>query len=156
MENITLTVSKEKVYDAVAEITAYTAVKMPSEEDVYSLISTKESDRTFLDRMWVEACSEVTYRLRRFILNVSQHHEESSDKFITELAVPSSYLYTFTDSINSALHSFFVYYIAAKWFKYTNREAVAYYMLEADKYIDDAIRKINYQQTPRRRKLSPF
>ena len=156
MKNITLSVSKEKVYDAVAEITAYIAVKMPSEEDIYSRVSTKESDRTFLDRMWVEACGVATYRLRRFITDVSEHYETNSDTFRTELTVPSSFLRALTDSVNSALHSFFVYYIVAKWFKYTNREEVSSYMFEAEDYIEDAIRKINYQQTPRRRKVSPF
>ena len=98
----------------------------------------------------------ATYRLRRFISDVSKHHEASSDTFSAELAVPSSYMRVLTDSVNSSMHSFFVYYIAAKWFKYTNREEVASYMFEAEDYIDDAIRKINYQQAPRRRKVSPF
>lgn len=156
MKNITLTVSKEKVYEAVAETTSYIGVKMPSEEDIYSRVSTKESDRTFLDRMWVEACAVATNRLRRFISDVSKNYELSSDTFHAELTVPSAFMNALTDSVNSALHSFFVYYILARWFKYTNREEVATYMFEADEFIEDVLRKINYQQTPRRRKISPF
>lgn len=154
MKNITLSVSKERVYDEVAKSTSYVGAKMTSDDAAYSRIFTKDSDRLLLERFWAETCSAVTDQLKRFIVSVNSHVVSNvidmENDYEVELKVSELFDEALIDSIETSLFNCFVASITSKWFKYTNREEVESYSLESAGYLDEILAKIYHRVRPTR------
>lgn len=152
MKNITLSVSKERVYDEVAKSTSYIGAKMASDDTAYSRIFTKDSDRLLLERFWAETCSAVTDQLKRFIVSVNSHVVSNvidmENDYEAELKVSDLFDETLGDSINTSLFNCFVASISSKWFKYTNREEVESYSLESAGYLDEVVTQLYHRVRP--------
>jgi hypothetical protein len=152
MIEVTLTVSKQRVYDEVAKTTSYTGAKMQGDDSAYDRIFTTDSDRSMLERFWTEACNTTTEQLKRFIVEVSDNSEGStadlSRDYVASLELSSSYDENLTESIQASLFSFFVSVIVGKWFKFTNKDEADKYIADAVGMMNDAMAKICYRKKP--------
>ncbi len=145
MTNITLTVTKSKVYEEVAKITSYTGVKKVGDNGAYDRILTTDEDKDLLERFWSEAKNTVCNNLKKAL---SEDEESSSGEYAISLNLSSSFDTQLTDSMQSSLFSFFAISITAKWFAFTNKDEAANYAAEASVYMDDIMRKVFYKKKP--------
>lgn len=154
MQNISLKVTKADVYDEVAKTTSYAGAKMPDDENAYERIFTTDDDRMMLERFWVEACNGATERLKPFITSVTQqsvsHGVELDVNYEVGLELSNSFVADLKDSISTSLHSYFVGYIVAKWFKFTNKGESESYAADAAGAMDDVMKKVYYRKKPSR------
>jgi hypothetical protein len=154
MIEVTLTVSKQRVYDEVAKTTSYTGSKMQGDDSAYDRIFTTDSDRSMLERFWTEACNAATEKLKKFLVSVSDNSEGStidlSRDYVVELELSSSYDENLTESIQASLFSFFVSVIVGKWFKFTNKDEADKYIADAVGMMNDVMAKIYYRKKPKR------
>lgn len=148
---ITLSVNKEKVYDEVAKTTSYVGHKISDDDTAYNRIFTTDADKLLLDRFWEETCSASTEQLKRFIIDVSEHHSEglgAGDIYSVDLNVAAKFDSLMVDSIKTSLFSFFVASIISSWFRFTNREEVETYSLDATGHMEDVMRKLYHRKRP--------
>ena len=159
MIEVTLTVSKQLVYDEVAKTTSYTGAKMQGDDAAYDRIFTTDSDRSMLERFWTEACNAATEQLKKFIVEVSDNSEGStidlSRDYVVGLELSSSYDNNLTESVQASLFSFFVSVIVSKWYKFTNKEETESYAADAVGMMNDVMGKIFYRKKPVRVVPSP-
>jgi len=152
MIEVTLTVSKQRVYDEVAKTTSYTGAKMQNDDSAYDRIFTTDSDRSMLERFWTEACNTTTEQLKRFIVEVSDNSEgnaiDLSRDYVVKLELSSSYDDNLTESVQASLFSFFVSAIVGKWFKFTNKDETDNYIADAVGMMNDVMAKIYYRKKP--------
>ena len=73
---VTLTISKESVYDEVAKTTEYTGAKM-DDEHAYEVISTTEEDKTMLERFWNECKNMVCNSLKKVLVSENEDYENN-------------------------------------------------------------------------------
>lgn len=146
MQNISLTVNKAAVYDEVAKTTSYAGAKMQDDEGAYERIFTTDDDRMMLERFWVEACNGATERLKQFITGVT----DGAEGYDVRLEMSGSFDVNLRDSMETSLHSYFVGYIVAKWFKFTNKGESESYAGDAAGAMDDVMRKVYYRKKPTR------
>lgn len=156
MQDITLTVSKSKVWHEVAKATSYTGAKMVSAEDpeAYDRIFTTDQDREMMERYWVEACSLATSQLREWVKAVDDqpiHHgaDVSSDYEVT-LSVADAWPTALQDSVQASLLSFILATILSKWYRLTNKGETEAYGSEAAAHLLDVERKIFQRKRPAR------
>lgn len=152
MIEVTLTVSKQRVYDEVAKTTSYTGAKMQGDDSAYDRIFTTDSDRSMLERFWTEACNAATEQFKKFIVEVSDNSEGSmidlSRDYVVKLELSSSYDDNLTESIQAILFSFFVSVIVGKWFRFTNKAEADNYIADAVGMMNDVMAKIYYRKKP--------
>lgn len=159
MIDVTLTVSKQQVYDEVAKTTSYTGTKMQNDNSAYDRIFTTDSDRSMLERFWTEACNAATEKLKKFLVSVSDNSEGStidlSRDYVVELELSSSYDDNLTESVQASLFSFFVSAIVSKWYKFTNKGEADGYAADAVGMMNDVMGKVFYRKKPKRVVPSP-
>ena len=159
MIDVTLTVSKQQVYDEVAKTTSYTGTKMQNDNSAYDRIFTTDSDRSMLERFWTECCNAATEKLKKFLVSVSDNSEGStidlSRDYVVELELSSSYDENLTESVQASLFSFFVSAIVSKWYKFTNKGEVDGYAADAVAMMNDVMGKVFYRKKPKRVVPSP-
>lgn len=158
MNNVTLTVEKDDVYNEVAKTTAYAGKKMVDDDKAYERIFTTKSDRSMLERFWDESCNVATDIFKPFISSVSSkvtitaedNTKTEVEAYSVQLLMSSAFDTTLTDSILSSLRSFFVASIVAKWFVITNKQEAEPYAKDAVAFMQDVKRKIYYRKKPTR------
>ena len=154
MTEVTLRVSKQRVYDEVAKTTSYTGAKMQGDDTAYDRIFTTDSDRSMLERFWTEACNAATEQLKKFIVEVSENGEgntiDLSRDYVVKLELSSAYDENLTESVQASLFSFFVSAIVSKWYKFTNKDETESYAADAVGMMNDVMGKIFYRKKPRR------
>ena len=159
MIEVTLTVSKQRVYDEVAKTTSYTGSKMQGDDTAYDRIFTTDADRSMLERFWTEASNAATEKLKKFIIEVSDNSEgnaiDLSRDYVVKLELSSSYDDNLTESVQASLFSFFVSAIVSKWYKFTNKGETESYAADAMGMMEDVMGKIFYRKKPRRVVPSP-
>lgn len=143
---VTLTISKESVYDEVAKTTEYTGAKM-DDEHAYEVISTTEEDKTMLERFWNECKNMVCNSLKKVL--VSENETEEGAYELT-LGLSSAFDESLTESMQRSLFSFFVMNITTKWYTFANKSEATGYATEAATYIEDIMRKAFYKKRPTR------
>lgn len=143
---VTLTISKESVYDEVAKTTEYTGAKM-DDEHAYEVISTTEEDKTMLERFWNECKNMVCNSLKKVL--VSENETEEGAYELT-LGLSSAFDESLTESMQRSLFSFFVMNITAKWYTFANKSEATGYATEAATHIEDIMRKAFYKKRPTR------
>ncbi len=143
---VTLTISKESVYDEVAKTTEYTGAKM-DDEHAYEVISTTDEDKTMLERFWNECKNMVCNSLKKVL--VSENETEDGAYELT-LGLSSAFDESLTESMQRSLFSFFVMNITAKWYTFANKNEATGYATEAATYIEDIMRKAFYKKRPTR------
>lgn len=153
MIDVTLKVNKANVYFEVEKTTSYTGAKIEEGGTAaYDRIRTTDGDQEVLERFWTEACNAATERMKRFVQSVSdspvtRNVALDSDYEVT-LELSSSFDTALTQSMETSLHSFFVTFITARWFKFANKEEADSYMQDAVAFMDDVMRKIFYKKKP--------
>lgn len=154
MNNITLTVNKQKVYDEVAKTTAYAGAKMTDDSGAYDRIFTTNADRMMLERFWVEACNVATEEFKPFIISVSEQSEgyevDLTKNYSVELELSSRFDTNLKGSMETSLFSFFVATIVGKWCKFTDKGETDSYINDAQKAMMDIRSKMYYRKKPMR------
>lgn len=143
---VTLTISKEAVYDEVAKTTEYTGAKM-DDEHAYEVISTTEEDKTMLERFWNECKNMVCNSLKKVLVSENETEEGA---YVLTLGLSSAFDESLTESMQRSLFSFFVMNITAKWYTFVNKSEATGYATEAATYIEDIMRKAFYKKRPTR------
>ena len=154
MHEITLTINKAHVYDEVAKVTSYAGKKMTGEEGAYERIFTTDEDRQVLERFWIEACNAATEQFKQFIESVSSQPEsrdiDLTRDYVVVLSLSSAFDVALADGMQSSLFSYFVSYIAGRWFKFTNKAEAESYGADALGMMGDVVRKLWHRKKPTR------
>ncbi len=146
MTTVTITINKSNVFEEVAKTTAYIgAKKIEGAGAAYDRIFTTDSDKEMIGRFWSESADVATNLLRRFITSV-----EAGDSYQITLSMPSRYDTNLTTSISSAMFSFFVNSIVAKWCEITDKDNVKDYADNASALLLDVKEKIFHKKKPTR------
>lgn len=156
MQEINITIDKNKVWHEVAKATSYTGAKMMTGEDpnAYDRIFTTDEDRELLERYWVEACSLATSTLAPWLSDVEDqpiHHgvDVTTDYEVT-LSMSNRYDSNLSDSLQSALFSYFVATILSKWYRLTNKSETEAYATEAAAMLQSVEQKLYHKKAPTR------
>lgn len=146
MKEITLKIDKKKVYEEVAQTTAYTGAKMEGDDNAYDRIFTTDHDKSQLERFWNESCVDVCAKLKKNL----QSETNTSDGFTLGLSLSSSYDDALTASMEKELFSFFVMNIVAKWYTFTNKKEAGEYAVSAVSMLEGVHRKACFKKRPSR------
>lgn len=141
---ITLTVTKNDVYEEVAKTTEYTGKKM-DDEHAYEVVSTTEEDSEMLDRFWDESKDVACNHLKKFFVS-----EQGDDTWELKLCVSSAFDDNLTASMQRSLFSFFVMNIIAKWYTIANKSEAVGYATEAATCMESVMRRACYKKKPER------
>ena len=142
---VTLTISKESVYDEVAKTTEYTGAKM-DDEHAYEVISTTDEDKAMLERFWNECKNMVCNSLKKVLVS----EVEAEGEYSLTLGLSTAFDESLTESMQRSLFSFFVMNITAKWYTFANKSEATGYATEAATYIEDIMRKAFFKKKPTR------
>lgn len=146
MTEITLTISKQDVYEEVAQTTSYTGSKMEDDQTAYQRIATQDEDQSMLERFWEESKNMVCSNLKKMLIS----EEEQNGTYTIILGVSSSFDSNLKDSMQSGLFSFFVMNITSKWYNYTNKKEAIGCAEQAASIMDDIKRKAFFKKGPKR------
>lgn len=158
MNNVTLNIKKDDVYNEVAQTTSYAGKKMDGDDKAYERIFATKSDRSMLERFWDESCNAATDTFKPFIVTVSNKVTiTNEDKTTSEvegysvrLLLSSMFDTNLQGSIEASLFSFFVASIVAKWCKFTDKQETESYTNDAESSMRDIKSKIYYRKKPTR------
>lgn len=142
---VTLTISKEAVYDEVAKTTEYTGAKM-DDEHAYEVISTTDEDKAMLERFWNECKNMICNSMKKVLVS----EVEEDGEYSLTLGLSTAFDESLTESMQRSLFSFFVMNITAKWYTFANKSEATGYATEAATYIEDIMRKAFYKKRPER------
>lgn len=155
MQEITITIEKDKVMHEVAKATSYTGAKMMADDPgAYDRIFVSDEEREMLERYWVEACSLVTGTLKPWLSSVNvqpiHHGADITTDYEATLSMSDRYDASLTDSVQAALLSFFVATILSKWYRLTNKGETEAYANEAAAMLQSAEQKLLHKKAPTR------
>lgn len=146
MAQITLNVSKSDVWNEVTKTTAYTGDKMTNDETAYERILLTDEDAKVLQRFWEEACAVANDQLKEMLETSSS----MSADYNVKLHVSNSYDTTLNGSVQTALRSYFISAIVARWCKFANKGEADSYAKDAEMMMEDVRRKLYSRKRPRR------
>ena len=146
MVELTIKISKEEVYEEVAQTTSYTGAKMENDEKAYDRIFTTEGDRSQLERFWNESCVAVCETLKEFI----QEERNERDGFTLFLSLSSSFDPALEPSMRKEMFSFFVMNIVCKWYVFTNKQEAGEFAVTAATMLEGVKRKAYHRKRPTR------
>lgn len=147
MTEITINISKEEVYEEVAQTTSYTGAKMEGGDDkTYDRIFTTDSDRSQLERFWDESCVAVCETLKEFI----QEERNAKEGFTIFLGLSSAFEPSLEAAIKKEMFSFFVTNIVCKWYVFTNKKEAADFSASAASMLEGVKRKAYHRRKPTR------
>lgn len=146
MTEVTIIISKEEVYEEVAQTTSYTGAKMENDEKAYDRIFTTEGDRSQLERFWNESCVAVCEALKEFV----KQEQNEKESFTLFLALSSAFDPALEPAMKKELFSFFVTNIVCKWYVFTNKKEAADFSASALSMLDGVKRKAYYRKKPTR------
>lgn len=152
---IELSVNKANVYDEVAKTTSYTGLKMMQEDEgAYKRIFTTDEDRLLLERFWVETCNVATEQFKPFIVSISaqpiSHGIDLTRNYEVALELSSAFDSSLTQSIETTLHSFFVFSIVSKWYVFANKPEAEGSAVEAVGLLESVKKMIYSRKKPQR------
>lgn len=142
-----LSISKKDVWDEVVKVTSLSGQKMTDDEDAYKRIFITQADISTLDRLWSEAMALANDRLKAFI---SSSPTSPSGDYSVTLELSPSYDDAMSASVNVSLRGFFVGYIIAKWYRFTNKGEADEYMAESSAKMEETLRKLYSRKRPTR------
>lgn len=152
---ISLSVSKNKVYDEVAKTTSYVGAKAADDGSLYERIFTTDEDRLMLERFWNEACNTANQVFMPFLDAVSGQGDASALDMAKNYVVTVSLGECFDEKqkagMESSLFSFFVSYITGKWFRMTSPNDAEMCANDAVAALDDVKRKLYHKKKPTRK-----
>ncbi len=145
MNEYSLQVNKEAVYNEVGKTSSYTGAKM-EDESAYERIFTTEEDREMLERFWNESKNAIAGSLKKFLASET----EADGTYRLTLELSASFDESLLESMERSLFSFFVMNITAKWYTFTNKGEATDYAAGAATNLEDIMRKAFFKKKPRR------
>ena len=112
-----ITVSIDKVYKEVAQITAYNGGKRSEEPQAYDRISVVDDDKEELDNMLEECRKELCYAMRHVIKSETLNGVTYKMKVV----LPWNFKDVMLEVVRGAIEQFFVHGIVSRWYVYTNK-----------------------------------
>jgi hypothetical protein len=160
MEAFTIAIGRADVLNEVGRLTAYIGSKMQDDDAAYDRIRTTGGDDEMLALYWDETADLLTEQLKPFLYAQDGQAAISNTGTIgTDSNIPgyfasikpsSSYDTSLTPSVQTALRSYFIASIVARWCKLTNKAETEAYTLESTNHLTDAMRKLYYKRKPTR------
>lgn len=146
MKQLSIDISKDRVYEEVAQTTSYTGAKMEGDSRAYDRIFTTDADRSQLERFWTESCASACGALKKYLADT----DDSPTGYVMRLELSASYDDTLSDSIIKDMESFFVMNITGKWFSFSNKPEAGEYVSAAAGFLESVKRKACFKKKPRR------
>ena len=146
MEQINLIVEWDDVMQEVDKATDYPGATMDDSSEVRDRIAMTGADMENLRRFWEESASSANDRLKDMF--VSGTIPGSKDNYDVILEVSKSFNKALVPSVQSSLRSYFVQSIVGKWFRFTNKKESEVYIAEANRLMEDVMRKLYSRQRP--------
>lgn len=146
MAQLTLNpITKADVYAEVGTLTAYAGAKMVTDDQtIPDRILMTDEDLSSLSRLWDEAISVITERLKDFSPKISA----STSEMGLTLDVSSQYDMANGTALRISLRSFIIDSIVAKWFMLANKEEAAAYAAQAATDMEAARRNLYSRKKP--------
>lgn len=151
MPQITLQVDKETVWNEVIKTSGYTGDKMLSsaeDDNPYERILLTDEDKKSLQLFWEESVTVANNQLKEMLITASS----MTDDYKVVLQVSRSYDTILNASVQSAIKSYFIAAIVARWYKFSNKTEAQGYFTEAAAMMEDALRKLYSRRSPIRPK----
>lgn len=149
MKYIELAIRNADIFKELAKVTAYAGAKSDSDAlaDVVDRVATVKEDDELLSRYWEMACSGLVDRLKSFVTGA----DFAGDTLTLQLEVSGSYDDSMTPSLRTDIFSYLVADIAARWFRIAWQEKAEAYIVEADRLLTEAERKLYHRRRPVRK-----
>lgn len=145
MKSIALTIDKAKVYEEVAQTTAYVGAKM-ADDTSYDAIRTIDEDESALERFWNESMSIATNLLSEFL----EDKTEREGIHVFFLQISNLFDENLTLSLQNNLFSFFVTSIVSQWFTYANKQEAQTYDQQSAAFLENMLHTLSLRMRPRR------
>lgn len=154
MKSLYLSVQKSSVLAEVAKTTAYVGAKTagPDGANIYDTVFTTNDDAVMLERFFREAKSALTGALKRWITGITETPADAqanpAEVFGITLIVTNRFEEALASSLNAEVFTFFVNYITAQWFAFTNRSDVEWYRGRVADNLREIQQKICFKNKP--------
>lgn len=145
---ITLSVSRKKVFKEVAQTTSYTGTKMDDDANAYERILTVDEDRGELERFWDESRAEVAQAFIRML--VSEGMATDGDTYNLTLNVSVAFDKALLPGMELGLFSYFVQSVTGKWFVFTNKKEAGDFTARGSALLDEVREKALFKKKPTR------
>lgn len=144
---MTITISKQQIYQEVTEATLYTGAKHPGGDPaMLSRVAAIEADRPMLARMCDEALATARLALRRVLRAVDSDTDTITLVFNLSAAADD----TLTDTLAASLTAYLETAVIARWLAFSDKSAADTCAAEARLLLDECLHKALYKRKPRR------
>lgn len=152
MANLSISITKNSIYEEVAKTTAYLGAKnkLDDGKSAFDQIFVTDADLAMIERFYNESKDALLNLLKRFMPTIGS----STDGNINwTLSMPSRFDTNMSDSITSSATSFIVNSIVAKWCEITANDKVKEYADNAASLLLDIKDKVFNKTKPTRTKI---
>lgn len=144
---MTITISKEKIYEEVARATLYTGAKHPEGDPaMLSRVAVIDADRPLLSRFCDEALTSARLTLRQVLDSASSDDDTITLVFRLSPASDDTLTAGLADSLTDYLETA----VIARWLAFSDKAGAAICADEARILLDECLRKALYKRRPSR------
>lgn len=149
----TIVVQKAEAYTELSKLTAYEA----SRAGMYDTARTTDGDNILLEFFWAQACATITGELRQFLVNMGTVNTEpdtveAEADFTALLNLSASFPPAMLTPLGINVRMWFIYYMAAEWFRINLPEKAEAYKAMAIDQLGEVRQKVFFKAPPRRSK----
>lgn len=143
---ITLSISKKKVFKEVAQTTSYTGAKMDDDKGAYARIATVDENEPELQRFWNESRAEVAQMFIRMLAREGM--ADDGDTYELVLNVSVAFDTSLLESMELGLFSYFVQNITGKWYVFTNKKEAGAFTDRGSALLEEVKEKAFFKKKP--------
>lgn len=140
---------KSEILERVAETTAYTGARHPSDDNasLFRRVYAAEEDGGLLGGFWIEACARLCERLKPFVTASSV----ADGEFLLTLSASGMFDQSQELPLATGLTAFLISEVASRWFRISFPEGSAEHEACANRLLDEAERRLYHRLPPRRK-----
>lgn len=152
MANLSISITKNSIYEEVAKTTAYLGAKnkLDDGKSAFDQIFVTDADLAMIERFYNESKDALLNLLKRFMPTIGS---STNGNINWTLSMPSRFDTNMSDSITSSATSFIVNSIVAKWCEITANDKVKEYADNAASLLLDIKDKVFNKTKPTRTKI---
>lgn len=146
MKTLSITVTRDTVYEEVSKTTSFDGAKKDAEDGTYERVMTTEDDRQMLARYFDEAAQAAEAALS----DLPTDDTTDGEQWGVTLRLPDAFNDKAAQSINADMFSYFCESILGKWYATTLYDVSERHTLLSAGFLQDALRKIWFRAAPSR------
>ena len=146
MKFIKIFIAKADVFKEVSLNTAYTGAKSATENGLFDRVATINADSPILSRFWVQACGEVTEKLKGMIVA----SESFSEALSVSLELSGAYDDSLTPSVEADLSAAIAAGVTARWMRLSFPDKASEWEAQSAHLLHRAFAKLCHRKKPTR------